>query len=423
MSRSVSRSSTPTKLAPLVKTMNSTQSRDELKSRSSQSAEISAAKPKQRNALASDKWTTAELLVAQISYALPIRDGRLVDRTAIIVTGRPVPSSSVAAATSSIVYDDEETFESVYVETLHDAVQKALPGQMVFVQQGQHFVGSQPVLLSRPVMVVGHRRESALADPEERLARIPEAERLKYPDYCEADLEYDSERSRIFADYGTPIFVVSSSGVELRGLTISQRLAYKVAPARAAQRGHFCAVEFTSGSSLMLECTLSSDAGLGVKVHSNADPTIRKCKILYTRQEGVWFSGSACRGRLEDSSVQSCGGANVHVEDGADPVIYRNRILKSPGDGVYITRRGKGTLTRNIIFECAGACLRIDDESDPIVRDNDIHSGLGSGVVIQDNGLGTLERNEIRIHNGSGLVCHRILNDISVWTIAPLENC
>jgi hypothetical protein len=43
-------------------------------------------------------------------YKLPVADGRLIDRTALIVTGRPIPAAVAAAAAND--YDDDPYAEA-----------------------------------------------------------------------------------------------------------------------------------------------------------------------------------------------------------------------------------------------------------------------------------------------------------------------
>ena len=44
-------------------------------------------------------------------YTLPIADGRLIDYTAIIVTGRPIPTAVAAAAAAAAADPDAEATE------------------------------------------------------------------------------------------------------------------------------------------------------------------------------------------------------------------------------------------------------------------------------------------------------------------------
>jgi hypothetical protein len=63
-------------------------------------------KGKKHNLLALDKWSTENLLVVQQHYRLVVPDGVLIDKGAIIVTGRPVPGQH----------------SDTHFETLHEAI-------------------------------------------------------------------------------------------------------------------------------------------------------------------------------------------------------------------------------------------------------------------------------------------------------------
>jgi hypothetical protein len=103
----------------------------------------------------------------------------------------------------------------------------------------------------------GVRREDSVHDPHALAPRIPDAQRLKDPDYTAIDLmvnrafprprtpctapfrarapmnravsraQYHSDRARVISDFGASNFLVTGSGIEVAGLSIIQRLAYR----------------------------------------------------------------------------------------------------------------------------------------------------------------------------------------------------
>ncbi|KAJ1486275.1 pectin lyase fold/virulence factor [Baffinella frigidus] len=195
-----------------------------------------------------------------------------------------------------------------------------------------------------------------------------DAERLKDPDYSSIDLMYHTSRARVISDYGASNFLVSGSGIEICGLTIVQRLAYKDMQGDMHKGLHaMCAVDVASGSATFRECHISSDAGIGIKVHSGASPTFVKCHVSYCKYEGVWI-GDGSTGRVEESRLFSNYGANLHIESNAHPVVHRCKIFQSHSCGVRVTDKGKGLLTQNEIYECQSANVRVDDQAQPIPR-------------------------------------------------------
>jgi len=58
--------------------------------------------------------------------------------------------------------------------------------------------------------------------------RIRDQDRLKNPDTTQTDLEYETSQARVFSDYGTPAIIIAGSGIEVVGLTVMQRMNYKL---------------------------------------------------------------------------------------------------------------------------------------------------------------------------------------------------
>ena len=287
------------------------------------------------NILALDKWTTDRLLVLRQAQHIVHPDGLLIDKTAIIVTGHPVGHE----------------FSRTHFETLHDAVEVADEGQIIVLQPGKHSVGSRAVVLDKRLKIEGVRKLSSLPDPDALVPRIRDQDRLKNPDTTKTDLEYDTDEARVFSDYGTPVIVIAGSGIEMVGVTLMQRVNFRLKEENRPLGEHAMAtVEVQGGSCIFTECTFTSDAGISCKVSSGASPLFSKCKFEYSRLQGLWF-GSRSTGRVQDCTILSCTEANLQVEGHADPVVSRCKIFSSFACGVRVTDRGKGLFTDNEIYE------------------------------------------------------------------------
>jgi hypothetical protein len=252
---------------------------------------------KKTNLLALHKWTTNELLVLKETRHVVHPDGVLIDKTALIVTG----------------HSSHEAFSRTHFETLHEAVEVADEGQIIVLQAGKHSVGSRAVVLDKRLRIEGVRDIKSIPDPHALVPRIRDQDRLKNPDTTKTDLEYKSDEVRIFSDYGTPVIVIAGSGIEIIGVTIMQRVNFRLNEENRPQgENAMCGVEVSGGSCTFRECNFSSDAGIACKVRSGASPLFSKCKFEYAKLQGLWF-GSRATGRVEDCTLHSCTEANLQV--------------------------------------------------------------------------------------------------------------
>jgi parallel beta-helix repeat protein len=338
------------------------------------------------NLLALDKWKTSELLALKNIKHIVHPDGVLIDRTALIVTGHPV----------------QQEFARTHFETLHQAVEVAEDGQIIVCQAGKHYVGSRTVLLDKRLKIEGVRDVNSLPDPDALVPRIRDKDRLKNPDTTLIDLEYLNCDVRLFTDYGVPAITIAGSGIEVVGITVCQRINFKVTHLPQGEVA-MCSVEINGGSCVFRECCFSSEGGMAVKVREGASPLFSKCTFEFAKLQGLWF-GSRSSGRVEDCRIFSCNEANLQIEGLADPVVTRCKIFDSFACGVRVTDRGKGLLIDNEIYNCASACVRVDDEAEPIFRNNHIHDGKVEGVSVMSNGLGVFEKNDITGNTSSGVV-------------------
>jgi parallel beta-helix repeat protein len=338
------------------------------------------------NLLALDKWKTSELLALKNIKHIVHPDGVLIDRTALIVTGHPV----------------QQEFARTHFETLHQAVEVAEDGQIIVCQAGKHYVGSRTVVLDKRLKIEGVRDVNSLPDPDALVPRIRDKDRLKNPDTTLIDLEYLNCDVRLFTDYGVPAITIAGSGIEVVGITVCQRINFKVTHLPQGEVA-MCSVEINGGSCVFRECCFSSEGGMAVKVREGASPLFSKCTFEFAKLQGLWF-GSRSSGRVEDCRIFSCNEANLQIEGLADPVVTRCKIFDSFACGVRVTDRGKGLLIDNEIYNCASACVRVDDEAEPIFRNNHIHDGKVEGVSVMSNGLGVFEKNDITGNTSSGVV-------------------
>jgi hypothetical protein len=85
-----------------------------------------------------------------LQYLILHPDGVLIDRTAFIVTGKPVPGN----------------LRHTHFETLHEAVDASDDGQIIVLQEGHHDVGSRPVVLDKKIKIEGKRNPQSVQDPQ-----------------------------------------------------------------------------------------------------------------------------------------------------------------------------------------------------------------------------------------------------------------
>ena len=75
-----------------------------------------------------------------------------------------------------------------------------------------------------------------------------------------------------------------------------------------------------------MENEVSDNGRAGVEVRGEAQPTMRRNRLLDGRGAGLLVAEGA-RAIVEDNEIAGNAGAGVEIADGADPTLRRNRIV------------------------------------------------------------------------------------------------
>ena len=258
--------------------------------------------------------------------------------------------------------------------------------------QPKHPVDEQaPASPSGPI-VVSHKSDGQFSKISEAVKNAPEGSRILirpglYNDSIVIDKKLeiigDGELSEIIIEStDAHCMLIDTPEAFINGLTLRSRRV------EAGDQGLYGTLRVKSGLPVIYDCDISSDASGCISVDGKANPTIRKCIIHNSPQDGISFEEHSS-GLVEDCEIHDTGSHGICVWGKANLTIRRCRVSNCRDlDGFGFTDGATGLveeceITDNIIG------VLIQDEANPIIR-NCIFSNCETGISAYSMGKGSL---------------------------------
>jgi len=151
------------------------------------------------------------------------------------------------------------------------------------------------------------------------------------------------------------VMSLRAAGGQITNLTIRQTATRDTQPEEGEPTA---ALQIEGGQPVVQDCDISCDAGCGIMIRANADPTVRANRIHDNKQSGV-FVREQGRGTFEDNDISANTYSGVRVNSGGDPTVRANRIRNNRSSGISVSWGGRGTLTGNTIVSNTPNNLKI----------------------------------------------------------------
>jgi len=236
--------------------------------------------------------------------------------------------------------------------SINAALAEAAPGAVILVRPG---VYHESVLIDKAVTLAGEETAAALATIE-----------------CAKD-----GCVRLNAD-----------GATLRNLAVHVRLSFWE---RWLGSEELTAIIVTRGGSLIENCDVSSNSGIGIVVSgSRSEPEIRNVKIHDCRLNGLLFTDQS-RGVVENSDIYRNGWAGIRSEKVSQPVVRRSQIHNGQMDGVVIAMRGGGTFEDCEMFENNYNGVSVKEASSVTLNHSRTFNQKGAGIFVHDRSSARVE--------------------------------
>ena len=142
-----------------------------------------------------------------------------------------------------------------------------------------------------------------------------------------------------------PVICLRAVRGQISNLTIRRTATQDPQPKADELRA---AVRIEGGQPTVQDCDISSDAGDGIVIQGNADPTVHANRIHDNKEGGVYVFEQG-RGTFEDNDISANTLQGVGVASGGDPTVRANRIHDNKEGGVVVCEQGRGTFEDNDI--------------------------------------------------------------------------
>lgn len=252
--------------------------------------------------------------------------------------------------------------KKAYFQTIGEAIKNAEPNSKIFVPPGSYQEG---LIIDKSLEIIG-----------------------------------DGSREEIVIEStNSDCIVMQTNSATVRNLTLRCKAGEK--------SGKYYGVDIPQGRLVIDSCEITSDSLACVAIHnSNANPTIRNCRI-YGGNTGGIFAYESCSGTIDNCDIYGNALAGVEIIEGSNLVIRNSRIYNGKESGVFIRENGKGTIEDCDIYSNAHSGTEISEGGDPVIRNCRIYNGKKSGIFIYQNGKGTIEDCDICDNAHSGITITR----------------
>lgn len=310
------------------------------------------------------------------------------------------------------------TSPSVYVgsqdrwfASLGEAVEHARAGDVITLQPGR-YVQTTPIVLAHD----GVKIIAAGCDDVDTVVR-----------------EASSLVTVVSHTQGQDCLVCLAAGCEIRGISFVHSSCSSApkdadeerAPNSALPPHSSGCIQCESGDMRLIQCTITSWSGYGIKVVGSSKPLIESCTLSQCQQVAVLLMGTSsatlrgcylnynmCAGivMLDTSSGDLCGNTIAHNEKcgivcagRSSARVFGNAVLGGNGGGVWIRECSTVSLVENLIALSLKVSVQVSDESCPTVHKNRITNGCNGGIVVHGSARGLFTSNIITGHNKAGL--------------------
>ncbi|MFJ5835414.1 right-handed parallel beta-helix repeat-containing protein [Streptomyces shenzhenensis] len=198
-------------------------------------------------------------------------------------------------------------------------------------------------------------------------------------------------------DLAIGALVTSASRPELTELDILAAAEHGVLVSAGAEPVlRHCRVSRTKGSGLAVtgrargtyeDCEFTQCAGPAVLATESAAPMLARTVVRdCSATSAVLLTGESAA-EFDRLDVTSATGIGISVHSGANPLIRRARVVSAGGHGVEVLKGGRGRLEDCVIEKAGGAALRVADDGRPHVGNSTLSDAGGPGVLVAAGGL------------------------------------
>ncbi|MEU8824797.1 right-handed parallel beta-helix repeat-containing protein [Streptomyces sp. NPDC048636] len=174
---------------------------------------------------------------------------------------------------------------------------------------------------------------------------------------------------------------------------------------RCTVRDTSVGVYLTSASRPTLEdVAVSGTSGPAIALASGADPLLRRCTTLRTKDSGVVVSERS-RGTFEDCEFTMAAGSAIRVTGSSSPSFLRTAVrgCSDAAAAVLLTEESTAEFDRLEVTESAGSAVAIRAHANPLLRGARITASGTHGFEVADDGRGRLESCTVERAGGDGI--------------------
>ncbi|WP_010200151.1 right-handed parallel beta-helix repeat-containing protein [Bacillus sp. m3-13] len=172
---------------------------------------------------------------------------------------------------------------------------------------------------------------------------------------------------------------------------------------------------YLGGSSIIANCTISSEAGNGVIIDGDSTkPTIENCEISTCNISGVYVSNGAfpkiigCK--LHHNSI------NAILADSAFISIVDSKVYSNASNGLHLINQSSGHINGSEIFNGSKSGVLVEGNSNLLIENCPIYSHEENNIWVHQDATITLKQSEIYDSRLSGIL-------IETGAKATLEGC
>lgn len=233
--------------------------------------------------------------------------------------------------------------------TIREAIDAAAPGARIVVHPGKY---REPLRIDKQLEIIGD------GPPEEIVVSTRDVHCLE---------------------------VATTRPVSIRGLS------FRVRP--GPDNVECYAIDIGQGKPVFKDCVIRSETLACVAVHDGADPTLRRCTIVGSRDAGV-FVYDRGRGTFEGCDIFSNGSAGVTVSDGGDVLLRKCKVYDNQGGGAAVFPGGAATFEdcRLLTNGKAGATIA----GRAVLRGCRVTDNDGEGLVLKEGARAAVTACDLR---------------------------
>ena len=194
---------------------------------------------------------------------------------------------------------------------------------------------------------------------------------------------------------------ITAARATIRNLNISANVGFLTRLIKFRQRT--AAVIISSGRSLIEDCEVTSNNGVGILVTgSNSAPEIRNVRVHDCFLNGISFTKRSS-GLVENSRGYNNRWAAIRADKGSSPIIRRSKIHGGKMDGILIDLGATATIEECEVFDNNFSGVHVRERSSVSLRQSKIFRNADSGVDIHHESYGEVESCDVFDNKDSGI--------------------